>query len=91
MLTDDDELLITALGPAGSNAGFRAVTERSVQSEPSLAQIAMISRTKKTGLPASRQPGYLLKTRGFPSPPHGGFGFSGNIYLSLTSKSVKVF
>jgi hypothetical protein len=22
-----------------------------------------------------RQPGYLLETRGFPSPPHDGFGF----------------
>ena len=30
---------------------------------------------KKTGLPTPRQPGYLLKTRGFPPPPRDGFGF----------------
>ncbi len=31
---------------------------------------------QKTGLPHSRQPGYLIleKTRSFPSPSHGGFG-----------------
>jgi hypothetical protein len=34
---------------------------------------------KKAALPLSRQPGYLLKTRGFPSPPYSGFGnFSDN-------------
>jgi hypothetical protein len=32
-------------------------------------------QNQKTEPPYSRQPGYLLKTRGFPSPPRGGFGF----------------
>jgi hypothetical protein len=27
-----------------------------------------------------RQPGYLIKTRGFPSPPLGGFGFICNVH-----------
>ncbi len=30
---------------------------------------------KKAGSPASRQPGYLSETRGFPSSAHAEFGF----------------
>jgi hypothetical protein len=53
-------------------------------SEVALAVIAVSGEHKKTGSlgqPRSRlftflrQPGCLLKTRGFPSPPRGGFGF----------------
>jgi len=32
-------------------------------------------QNKKTEPPSSRQPGYLIKTRGFPSRPRGGFGY----------------
>jgi hypothetical protein len=37
---------------------------------------------KKAEPPSSRQPGYLIKTRGFPSPPLGGFGYIWDFILS---------
>jgi|GEM_PF-2568867 hypothetical protein len=46
---------------------------------------------KKAGLSFFRQPGYLLKTRGFPSPLHGRFGFFCIVLISMMVKSVKLF
>jgi hypothetical protein len=48
-----------------------------ISSGPSAVPSADLPKNK-TELPLSRQPGYLLfleETRGFPSPPHSGFGF----------------
>jgi hypothetical protein len=52
-------------------------------------------------LPVPTQPGYLLETRGFPSPPRGGFGliwvqFNKNItsvivYIKQLNVKVKPF
>jgi hypothetical protein len=58
---------------------------------------AVSSETKKPnhpvyqGNPVSlsvpRQPGYLIETRGFPSPPHEGFGIVVGLFIFLLIKN----
>jgi hypothetical protein len=45
------------------------------------------------GAPETPESAFNLKTRGFPSPPHGGFGFGGyymKITMIMVSRYVKI-
>jgi hypothetical protein len=46
------------------------------------------SQENKPGRLLTRQPGCLHETRGFPSPPHGGFGFTRLIYYLNKTEDI---
>jgi len=46
-----------------------------------IKQIQVVQKNKKPDYLLPRQPGYLYKTRGFPSPDYPGFGFLQKVLL----------